>query len=100
MVKCGSGLAVATKTDLRYSQSKHRDKDIALCEVQLQLYLTNMYALPAMVGFLVQVDGMCRTCKATRKPESMIMHEQSDLVHVSHIAEVLRVLWEDGGLDT
>lgn len=79
-------------------QSKHRDKDIPLCEVQLQLYLMlvmNMYALPAVVGFLVQDDGMCRTYKATRQPES-IMYEQNDLVHVSHIAEVLRVLWEDG----
>lgn len=79
-------------------QSKHRDKDIQLCEVQLQLYLMlvmNMYALPAVVGFLVLDDGMCRTYKATRQPTA-IMYEQNDLVHVSHIAEVLRVLWEDG----
>lgn len=79
-------------------QSKHPDKDIRLCEVQLQLYLMiymNRYGLPAVVGFLVQDDGRCRTYKAIRQPQS-IMYEQNDLVHVSHIAEVLRVLWEDG----
>jgi len=79
-------------------QSKHRDKDIPLCEVLLQLYLMLvmiMYALPTVVGFLVQDDGMCRTYKAIRLPES-IMYEQNDLVHVSHIAEVFRVLWKDG----
>eukprot|EP01036_Dinobryon_divergens_P027763 gene27763-36585_t len=78
-------------------QSKHPDEDIHLCEVQLQFYLMiymNRYGLPTVVGFLVQDNGMCRTYKAIRQPQS-IMYEQNDLVHVSHIAEVLRVLWED-----
>jgi hypothetical protein len=81
-------------------QSKHRDKDIPLCEVQLQLYLMlvmNIYGLPAVVGFLVQNDGMCRTYKAIRQPES-IMYQQNDLVHVSHIAEVLCALLNDMGM--
>ena len=77
-------------------QSKHRDKDMPLCEVQLQLYMMlimNLYALPAVVGFLVRDNGMCRTYKATRKPDS-IMYEQNDLMDVSHIAEVLRGICE------
>jgi len=100
---------VTTKADRKFCtvcvievQSKHGENDISLCEVQLQLYLMlvmNMGDLKAVVGFLVQDDGMCRTYKATRKPTA-IMYEQNDLVHVSHIAEVLHVLWESGmGMD-
>ena len=55
----------------------------------------NMYALSAVVGFLMQVNGMCCTYKATCKPEVIIIYEQNDLVHVSHIAEVFSTLWEN-----
>ena len=64
-------------------QSKHRDRDIPFCEVQLQLCLMlamNKLNLSAVVGFLVQDDGMCRTYKASRARS--IMYEQNDLVHV------------------
>jgi len=81
-------------------QSKHRDRDIPSCEVQLQLYIMlamNVYGLRAVVGFLVQDNGMCRTYKASRNPES-IMYEQNDLVHVSKIADVFLHLKEDLGI--
>mmetsp|Transcript_22957 Transcript_22957/g.32958 ORF Transcript_22957/g.32958 Transcript_22957/m.32958 type:complete len:92 (+) Transcript_22957:96-371(+) len=73
-LKCNPSIVIKTFRFVRY---------ISSC-------IMNMYALPAVVGFLVQDDGMCRTYKATRQPES-IMYEQNDLVHVSQIAEVIRV---------
>jgi len=75
-------------------QSKHREEDISLCEIQLQLYLflaMNVNCLPAVIGFLVQDDGMCRTYKATRQPKA-IMYQQNDLVHVCHLPDVLEKL--------
>lgn len=93
--------ALTTKADLLHSalcivevQSKHRSKDIPLCEIQLQLYLLlamNIGGLRGAIGFLVQDDGMCRTYRATRQPVS-ILYEQNDLVHVSHIAQVMHNL--------
>jgi hypothetical protein len=75
-------------------QSKHRDKDIPMCEIQLQLYLVlamNIGGLNSLIGFLVQDDGMCRTYRATRQPEALV-YEQNDLVHVSHLPAVLTKL--------
>ncbi len=51
----------------------------------------NMEGLKAVIGFLVQDNGMCRTYKATRSPVS-ILYEQNDLVHVSHLADVMQKL--------
>lgn len=92
------GIVTTKKADLLSSalyiievQSKHRDKDILMCEIQLQLDLLlamNVGGLPAAVGFLVQDDGMCRTYRATRQPAA-VMYEQNDLVHVSHLAVVM-----------
>ena len=77
-----------------------RDRDIPLCEVQLQLYLMlamNKLNLSAVVGFLVQDDGMCRTYKASRA-RSIIMYEQNDLVHIFRIADVLHNIARELGL--
>ena len=92
---------VPTRADCLYTalcivevQSKHREEDIPLCEIELQLYLflaMNINCLPAAIGFLVQDDGMCRTYRATRQPKA-IMYQQNDLVHVSHLPEVLEKL--------
>jgi len=97
---------VALKTDCSLRplcivvvQSKHRDRDIPFCEVQLQLYLMlamNKLNLSAVVGFLVQDNGMCRSYKASRARS--IMYEQNDLVHVSRIADVLHSIALELGL--
>lgn len=86
---------LATARGIIVIQSKHRDEDIPLCELELKicmLLMMNKMRLPALFGFLVQDNGMCRTFQAIRGIGAML--EQDDLVHVSHIATVLHNLWQ------
>jgi hypothetical protein len=49
----------------------------------------NSKNLPAVVGFLVLIDGTCRAFKATRDEGGGCLFEMNDLFHVCHIAQVM-----------
>jgi hypothetical protein len=73
-------------------QSKHSDRNIEHCELQMQVYLLilmNTKHLPAVVGFLVLDNGQCRAFKSTRDASGGCLFEMNDLFHVGYIAQVM-----------
>ena len=65
------------------------------CEYQIQLYLLilmNIRGLTNVYGFLVRLDGNCRAYRAFRGAEGDCMYEENDVFHVSHLANVIRML--------
>ena len=69
--------------------------NLDLCEYQIQLYLLilmNIRGLTNVYGFLVRQDGNCRAYRAFRGAEGNCMYEENDVFHVSHLANVIRML--------
>ena len=70
-------------------------KNLEICEYQIQLYLLvlmNIRGLTNVYGFLVREDGNCRAYRAFRGAEGDCMYEENDVFHVSHLAQVIRML--------